>query len=677
MGLLVELTGQDLTLEQVVAVARREARVRLCREARERMQRSRAVVDRLLEERVKVYGLTTGFGSKKNVFIDPAQTRQLQQNLIRSHSCGVGQPLAEDVARATILLRANTLARGISGIRVEVVEALLKMLELGIYPWIPQQGSLGASGDLAPLSHLALVITGDPEGRIYDPARKTRAHGAWSSRSRTVETPDAAAFVGSTPELLRSLGLEPVVLEAKEGLALNNGTQVMTAIGLLTVADAQGLLTCAEGACAMSFEALNGVTRAFSPQLHQARPHQGQLRSAAALRRYTADSQILRLPLQMSHINGALRALEAALFHLDRCSLPLAEDIAENIRQAAASLQGLQRDPEAHWDPALDEEESLQRYRAALQPSKNELLGIYRSLLSGALPAQAQQAQADLAQALGHLEDAVPAMLPVQDSYSLRCAPQVLGAARQVMDHALEVLLTEANSATDNPLIFAPERDEQGQPLPSESMEAYKAALTPRLCRKAVCSGGNFHGEPVALVMDYLSLGISEIANICERRVAHLIDGHLNQGLPSLLVYRAGLNSGFMIPQYTAASLVSENKSLAHPASVDSIPSCENTEDHVSMGTIAARKARRILINAESVVAIELLTAFQALHFHHPLGCGVAARALTALLEEGGVQFVEEDRPLYRDIERVTDLLRAGRVRAVLEALPEINQEAP
>ncbi len=669
----VVLNGYDLSLDDVVAVARGGQRAILAESAKDKMRRSRAVVDRLLEDRVKVYGLTTGFGSKKNVFIEPAETRKLQRNLIRSHSCGVGEPLPEDVTRATILLRANTLARGMSGIRVEVVEAFLRLLELDIYPYIPNQGSLGASGDLAPLSHLALVVTGDPEGRIYDPARKNRTRGEWSMRSSTVELPDPASFVSSSPETLRSLGFEPVTLEAKEGLALTNGTQMMTAIGLLTVADARRLVQCAEGACAMSFEALSGVSMALSPQLHAARPHPGQWRSAEALRSYTRDSQILRLPINMAHINAVLRSLEAAQFHLDRSSLPLAEDSATNLRRATEILEKLREDPEGPLgdEPAHFVEAALQNYRSALEPAKRELLRVYRSLLSGALPEDVQEAQGDLANALQSLEEAAPSMPSVQDSYSLRCAPQVMGAARQSLAHGLEVLLTEANSTTDNPLIFPPEVDLEGNALPLDDLEAYKASLDTVLCRRAVCSGGNFHGEPIALVMDYMAIGIAEIANISERRVAHLIDGHLNQGLPSLLVHSAGLNSGFMIPQYTAASLVSENKSLAHPASVDSIPSCENTEDHVSMGSIAARKARRILINAESVIAIELLTAFQALHFHKPLRCGVAATALSDKIRESGVDFVKEDRPLYIDIERVTELLRSGALEGCLSKLTD------
>ncbi len=658
------LNGRDLTLPQLVSVARGHQRVALDPDALDRMARSRAIVERLLLERVKVYGLTTGFGSKKNVFIEPAETQQLQRNLVMSHSCGVGDPLDEDVARATLLLRANTLALGLSGIRAEVVQALLDLLHLNIYPFLPSQGSLGASGDLAPLSHLALVLTGDPRGRIFNPARRA---GATATRAPgRVERPPLDAFIPSTPETLRQLGFNPVTLEAKEGLALTNGTQVMTAIGLLTLADADLLLTAAEGCAAMSFEALKGVLHAFDPALHAARPHPGQQRSAAALRAFTQGSQILRLPLNMAWINATTRALQTARFHLRDADTPLADDIAANLDDALALLDAVRQDPEAPLQH--HPHDPLRAFRDALQPAKAAVLGVYRSLLGAAdLGEEAPMALAAVSGALAHLDAAVPSMPPVQDAYSLRCTPQVLGAVRQTLEHARDVLLTEANAATDNPLIFPPTHDLLGNPLP-EDLDAWRDALTPDLCRAVVRSGGHVHGEPVALVMDYLAIGLCELANIAERRVAHLVDGHLNNGLPSLLIQSAGLNSGFMIPQYTAASLVSENKALAHPASVDSIPSCENTEDHVSMGTIAARKARSILINAEHVVAIEAFTAFQALHFRQPLTPGVAAQALASLLREHGVRFVAEDRPLYTDIEAIARLIRTGLVAQTLHA---------
>lgn len=664
----ISLTGHDLSLDDVVAVARDGATAILDPAAVTRMSRSRAVVDFLVTERVKVYGLTTGFGSKKNVFIEPEQTRKLQENLIQSHSCGVGSPFDEDVVRATILLRANTLARGISGIRVEVVEALLSLLRLNIFPFIPAQGSLGASGDLTPLSHLALVLTGDPRGRIYrrqrldeDPSRRrgvknlaTRAH--------------ASDFGPSSRAALAELRFTPISLEAKEGLALNNGTQVMNAVGLLTVADTLRLIRTSEGAAAMSFEALKGVSTAFAAELHDARPHQGQRESAAALRAYTAGSQILAIPLNMAYVNAATRSMQDAIFHLEAEAAPRAEAIVDDIRGALAMLDALRAAPE---DPIADGSnafEALGAYRRALEPTKHHLLSVYRALLATELSDEGQQAQRHLASSLSALEAAVPTMPRVQDSYSLRCSPQVIGAVRGAVEHVRSVLMIEANSATDNPLIFSPEFDSEGRPLPLDDLEAYRAKLEVDVCRECVRSGGNFHGEPVAIAMDYLSIAVSELANISERRVAHMVDGHLNLGLPSLLIHRAGLNSGFMIPQYTAAALVSENKAMAHPASVDSIPSCENTEDHVSMGTIAARKAREILNNAEEVIAIELLTGFQALFFRRPLRAGDASRALCELLGSAGVEFVSEDRPLYLDMERVASLVRTGAVAERLGA---------
>ncbi len=665
---VVELDGRSLSTASVEKVARGRAKAVLAASAIDRMQKSRAVVERLLEERVKVYGLTTGFGSKKNIFIEPEETRLLQHNLIRSHACGAGEPLDEDVVRATILLRANTLARGMSGIRVQVVERLLQLLELNIYPFIPSKGSLGASGDLAPLSHLALVLTGDPAGRIYDRTQVPRAGQPVVARhSNMIEAPHHEDFVSSSKERLAALGFEAIELEAKEGLALNNGTQVMTAVGLLTVADGRRLVESSEAACAMSLEAYKGVTYAYADNLHQARPHQGQIESAARLRRHIEGSQILRVPLNMAWINTAERTLKEAYGFLAADDSPLADDINQNIADVLELLKALKTSPEAPLDANASAEKQLAAYRAVLAKPKGELVSIYRSLLSARFES-AHLAAESLSNCLHALEAAVPSMPPVQDNYSLRCAPQVIGAVRTALDHAEGVLETEANSTTDNPLIFAPTHDLAGDPLPDE-IDAYRDALDPDQCRRSVRSGGNFHGEPVALVMDYLAIALSEVANISERRTALLVDGHLNNGLPSLLIHNAGLNSGFMIPQYTAASLVSENKSMAHPASVDSIPSCENTEDHVSMGTIGARKARKILLNAEEVLAIELFTAFQALHFRRPLQPGCASQRIFRLFEETGIDFVDEDRPLYIDMEKITGLLRSAKIhQAICEA---------
>jgi len=445
----LKLDGNSLTLAQVEAVARGNAKVGLSASAQKQIDKSRAIVDHFLERRTVVYGITTGFGKFKDVFIPPEQTEQLQRNFLVSHACGVGPAFPEDVTRAVTLLRANALAKGFSGIRKEVVELLLALLNNGIHPVIPEQGSVGASGDLAPLAHLALVLTG--EG-----------------------TAEYNGKVVTGKQALSLAGLKPVTLKAKEGLALTNGTQVMAALGTLVVLEAERLAKMADIIGAMSLEAQLGSCKAFSHLVHELRPHPGQLASARNLMRLLEDSELM----------------------------------------------------ESHKDCPM-----------------------------------------------------------VQDAYSLRCMPQVHGASRQAFKHSREVLEIEINSATDNPLVFEDE----------------------------VISGGNFHGQPLALMLDYLGIALAELANISERRTERLVNPALSNGLPAFLTRDGGINSGMMIAQYTAAALVSENKVLAHPASVDSIPTSANQEDHVSMGTIGARKARTILKNVRHVLAIELLCAAQGL----------------------------------------------------------------
>jgi histidine ammonia-lyase len=460
----VTLTGSDLTVEAVEAVARRGATVELDPAARARMQVSRAVVERLVAAGDVVYGVTTGFGALADRSIDPGDAAKLQENLLVSHAAGVGEPLPREVVRAMLLLRANTLALGYSGARPLVVERLLAFLDHGIHPVVPSQGSVGASGDLAPLAHLALPMIGRGQ-----------------------------AEVGGTvvPGLLalREAGLEPLELGAKEGLALLNGTQLMTALGALLVADSERLFATASVAAAMSVEALLATDVAFSAALQLARPHPGQIRTAAELRWLLRDSGLQRVHHPSSH--------------------------------------------------------------------------------------------------------------KVQDPYSVRCSPQVHGAAREAVDHLRRVLAIEMNAATDNPLVF-----------PEGGVAAADARATGG---GHVLSGGNFHGEPVALALDFAKLGLAELGSITERRVALLLDPHLNGGLPAFLASNSGLETGLMLLQYTAAALVSETKVLAHPASVDSIPTSANQEDHVSMGPIAGRHARTVLEAVERVVAIELLCAARAL----------------------------------------------------------------
>jgi histidine ammonia-lyase len=472
----VVLTGADLTIGDVEAVARGRRRAVLDGAARGRMQESRDLIEQLVADGEIVYGVTTGFGDLANRFVAPADAPRLQENLLMSHAAGVGEPLDQEIVRAMLLLRANTLALGHSGCRPLLVDRLLDFLELGVHPIVPAQGSVGASGDLAPLAHLALPLIG--RGQV-----ELRGH----------HTPALVA--------LRELGLEPLVLQAKEGLALLNGTQLMSAIGALLLADADRLGRTASVAAAMSVEALLGTDVAFSAAYQLARPHPGQIAVAAELRHLLRDSGF-----QASHKATAHR---------------------------------------------------------------------------------------------------------VQDPYSLRCVPQVHGAVRDALDHLRRVLDIEMNSATDNPLVF-----------PEGGVAAEDALATGG---GRVISGGNFHGEPVALALDFAKLAISELGSISERRTALLLDARLNGGLPAFLAPSSGLDSGLMILQYTAAALASENKVLVHPASADSVPTSANQEDHVSMGPIAARHARTVLEHVERILAIELLVAAQAIDLRREILAADAA----------------------------------------------------
>ena len=507
----VLLSGQDLRLEQVAAVARHAAAAALGAEARARMAASRATIEALVARGDPVYGVTTGFGDLATVRISADDARRLQRNLLVSHAVGVGPLHDRETVRAMLLLRANTLARGQSGCRPELVERLLDFLRLGLHPSVPEQGSVGASGDLAPLAHLALPIIGRGSAEIDG----ERLDGA-------------AALV--------RVGLAPLQLEAKEGLALLNGTQQMSAIGSLLVLDAERLTHTASVIAAMSTEALLGTDVAFAADYHAARPHPGQLRVALELRHLLRDSE-----LQQAHHGDAHR---------------------------------------------------------------------------------------------------------VQDPYSVRCVPQVHGATLDSLRHVRGVLEIEINSATDNPLVFPAGSDADPRAM------ATGGGL--------VISGGNFHGQPVALVMDLAALAIAELGSISERRTALLIDGH-RSGLPPFLAENPGLDSGLMLLQYAAASLVSENKVLVHPASADSIPTSANQEDHVSMGATAARQARDILRNVEHVLAMELLCATQGLDFRiarigRPgLGVAEAHRRVRAR-----VPHLDTDREPGSDIAAAVQLVRAG-----------------
>jgi histidine ammonia-lyase len=496
--------GERLTIDEVVQVAREGAVVALSPFARERMAASRAVVDRLVAEGLPVYAITTGVGELAGERISPEQSAQLQVNIVRSHSAGVGAPLPEDVVRATMLLRAHALALGLSGAHPSLVDLLVEMLNRGLHPVIPAQGSVGASGDLAPLAHLALALIG--EGEIIVDGRRLASGDA-----------------------LAAAALRPAALTGKDGVALINGTQVMTAIGALAVADLHALAATADVTAAMAFEALRGHPDAFDPLLHDVRPHPGQRASAANLRRLTDGSEII------------------TQFRTNR---------------------------------------------------------------------------------------------RVQDAYALRCIPQVHGASRDALAYVAGVVGIELNAVTDNPLVFAEE--------------------------SRVISGGNFHGQPVAVALDVLAIAASNLANIAERRIERLVNPHLS-GLPPFLIRSHGLHSGLMLAQYTAAALVSENKVLSHPASVDSIPTSANQEDHVSMGTIAARKAAQVVGHVQQVLGIELVCAAQALEFHVPRLPGQGTRRAAAAVREV-VQPLDGDRVLAGDFAAGLKLVQSGAILAVAES---------
>jgi histidine ammonia-lyase len=508
----LHINGNDLTLEAVREVAADRRPVLLAPDAREAVNRARAVVDTLVARNEVSYAITTGVGKLSDVRIAGDQIRELQVNLIRSHAVGVGEPLAIVDTRAMMLLRANSLSKGNSGVRAATIDTICEMLNRGVTPFVPSQGSVGASGDLAPLAHLALALIG--EGECVD------------ARGGRVASADA----------LKQAQIKPVVLEAKEAVSLINGTQAMLAIGTLMQLAAETLVDSADVIGAMSCDALKGTDVAYDERIQKARPHPGQIKTASNLRRLLEGSEI-----------------------------------RESHRECGR----------------------------------------------------------------------------VQDAYSLRCIPQVHGAVRDTLTHCRAVFEREMNSAVDNPLVFVKNpkvADGEGE----------------------VLSGGNFHGEPVAFALDFLAIALSALAGISERRLERLVNPALSEGLPPFLAPGAGLNSGFMMPQVTAAALVSENKVLAHPASVDSITTSGNKEDFVSMGMTAANKLKRVVENARNTLAIEAMAAAQAVDFLAPLKPSKPLQRAHAAIRSV-CAIMQKDRVMYQDFARIADLIAAGKLAVVLQ----------
>jgi histidine ammonia-lyase len=535
----LHINGNDLTLEAVREVANANDRraVLLAPDAREAVDRARAVVDALVAGNHLAYAITTGVGKLSDVRIAGDQIRELQVNLVRSHAVGVGEPLPVAETRAMMLLRANSLAKGYSGVRAVVIDTLCEMLNRGVTPFVPSQGSVGASGDLAPLGHLALALIG--EGECVD---------------------EKGARIPSG-EALKRAQIKPLVLAAKEAVSLINGTQAMLAVGTLALLAAETLVDSADVIGGMACDALQGTDTAFDERIHKVRPHRGQIHSAANLRRMLEGSQIR----------------------------------------------------ESHRDCGR-----------------------------------------------------------VQDAYSLRCIPQVHGAVRDTLAHCREVFETEANSAVDNPLVFIADRvgmDRVERTGVGTDASPVRAERSSAASEGEIISGGNFHGEPVAFALDFLAIALSALAGISERRIERLVNPALSEGLPPFLAPGAGLNSGFMMPQVTAAALASENKVLAHPASVDSITTSGNKEDFVSMGMTAANKLKRVVENTRHVLAIEAMAAAQAIDFYlhaaTPLKTSKRGQAAHAAIRSVCAT-MDKDRVMYQDFARLAELIASGKLAEIL-----------
>jgi histidine ammonia-lyase len=515
----IHLNGNDLSLEDLRQVVYNRLPVLLAPDAREAVEAARAVVDDLIAHDRVAYAITTGVGLLSDVRISHEQIRELQVNLIRSHAVGVGEPLSEYESRAMMLLRANSLSKGFSGVRPIIIDTLCEMLSRGVHPVIPSQGSVGASGDLAPLAHLALVLIGEGEAMF-----------------------EGKRMLGA--EALKKAQIKPVTLEAKEAISLINGTQGMLAVGTLALLEAETLADTADVLGSMSLDALRGTDVAFDERIHRVRPHSGQLKVASNLRRLLEGSQIR----------------------------------------------------ESHRGPTCTK---------------------------------------------------------VQDAYSMRCIPQVHGAVRDTISHARGVFEIEMNAAVDNPLVFPEPKQVGKKPKPGEPAVG------------DVISGGNFHGEPIAFALDFLAIALTALAGISERRIERLVNPSLNEGLPPFLAPTAGLNSGFMMPQVTAAALVSENKVLAHPASADSITTSGNKEDYVSMGMAGALKLKRVVANSRNVLAIEALAAAQALDILAPLKPSKRAQQAMKAIRDVA-KMMEHDRSLAPDIGKVAEVISRGEIAEAL-----------
>jgi len=501
---VVEINGSNLTINSFSKVVLDCEEIKISSASKIAVDKARTFVKEVTKSDIPTYGINTGFGKLSDVSIDKLHLNQLQENLLKSHACGIGKPFSEEIVRGMLLLRINALIKGYSGIRYSVIMKMVELLNKNVIPVVFSQGSLGASGDLAPLSHMALVLIG--QGELFYKGKKYPAD-----------------------EGLKLAGITPIDhLEAKEGLCLINGTQAMTSIAALAVKEAYDLLCLSEYTYSVSMEALQGITDVLFDQIHLLRNQPGQIEVARAVRKILHDSKL-------------------------------------------TSKQG---------------------------------------------------------------------ELRVQDSYSLRCSPQVLGASLDAINYCKKVVEQEMNAVTDNPLVFVDEGH--------------------------IISAGNFHGQPIAIAMDFLAIAISELANISERRLDRMVNANNSNGLPPFLVKKPGINSGFMIVQYSAASLVSENKALSHPASVDSIPSSANQEDHVSMGTIAARKTLDIIHNTRNVLAMELFTGLQAVDFRGSEKCSQKTKRLYDYIRLE-IPFIEEDTIMYKQIHKAIDLTKQKEFRAIVE----------